>query len=61
MESLKTIKDNFYGTWLLGGDFNEVLSAEDKCGDRPVHNNRKKDLWETINHCDSIDMVFKGS
>lgn len=29
---LRAIPDNYNGSWLVGGDFNEVLKARDKQG-----------------------------
>ncbi|XP_059310607.1 uncharacterized protein LOC132061950 [Lycium ferocissimum] len=47
--------------WLVGGDFNVILSEEEKLGGLPVTLNECEDFAFCINSCDLFDMGFKGS
>lgn len=55
------IKDNFFGGWLIGGNFNKLLKSSKKKGGRSLNISRSSDMWEMINHCQLIDLSFKGS
>ncbi|KAF3627037.1 hypothetical protein FXO37_30068 [Capsicum annuum] len=59
--NLKSIKDNYFGKWLIGGDFNEVLYSADKKGGNPVNGSRTNDFLDVVNCCEFIDMGFRGS
>ncbi|KAK4716458.1 hypothetical protein R3W88_014796 [Solanum pinnatisectum] len=60
-QNLKTIKDNYNGKWLIGGDFNELMSNSDKSGGKSISTSRMNDLWDVVNYCELIDMGFKGN
>lgn len=45
--------------WLLG-DFNEVLSSEDKLGGRNINLNRALDFKECLDSCNLLDLGFLG-
>lgn len=46
--------------WLIGGDFNEVMIANEKLGEAPINNARVSRLWDCLNHCNMVDLVFRG-
>ena len=46
--------------WLLLGDFNEVLSSEDKFGGRSINLNRALDFKECLDTCSLLDLGFSG-
>ena len=46
--------------WVLAGDFNEPLSAEDKFGGRVVSVNRSLLFKECLDKCNMIDVGFSG-
>ena len=46
--------------WLLVGDFNEVLSSEDKFGGLPVRLGRSQLFNNCLNDCGMIDLGFHG-
>lgn len=43
-DNLKKVRDSYTGAWLLGGDFNELMSSSDKSGGRPVNRGRVNDF-----------------
>lgn len=45
----------------MGGDFNDVLIANDKLGGNPINRRRVAKLWNKINYCKLMDLGFKGS
>lgn len=47
--------------WLLGGDFNVVLSPEEKIGGLPVLEADHEDFDTCISSCDLVESPFKGS
>lgn len=47
--------------WLLVGDFNQVLSEEDKLGGRAVSWRKTKSLLDTLDACSLLDLGFSGS
>ena len=47
-------------SWLLLGDFNEVLSSEDKLGGRRVNLNRALDFKACLDSCNLLDLGFLG-
>ncbi|XP_070057638.1 uncharacterized protein [Nicotiana tomentosiformis] len=51
---------NYKGPWFVGGDFNDVLTSNEKLGGNRVNRNRAKYLWDCINKCNLIDLGFKG-
>ncbi|XP_059310068.1 uncharacterized protein LOC132061235 [Lycium ferocissimum] len=47
--------------WMVGGDFNVIISEEEKLGGFPVTLNECKDFAFCINSCELFDLGFKGS
>lgn len=41
--------------WLVGGDFNDILSQNEKIGGRLINTKSSKILWNSINGCNLID------
>ncbi|KAK4708924.1 hypothetical protein R3W88_029849 [Solanum pinnatisectum] len=54
-ENLHTIKNNYSGKWLIGGNFNELLHSLDKKGGNPLNTPCSKDFWDIINYYEFID------
>ena len=46
--------------WVIAGDFNETLTAEDKFGDRAVGVNSSLRFKEYLDNCNMIDIGFSG-
>ena len=46
--------------WLLLGDFNEILSSENKFGGRSINLNRALDFKECLDTCSLLDLGFSG-
>lgn len=57
--NIEGIYNNYKGPWLLGGDFNNIFSTNDKFGGRSINNRRSSRLWSSINHCNLFDLGFK--
>ena len=51
---------NFNLPWLVIGDFNEVMSQNEKWGGRPINNHRANLFKQTINNCNLLDLGFNG-
>lgn len=47
--------------WLLAGDFNEIISQEDKMGGRPFNESKAQPLINFLNRFDLFDLGFVGS
>ncbi|KAG5589342.1 hypothetical protein H5410_039856 [Solanum commersonii] len=47
--------------WLIGGDFNRVLSGEEKIGELPIMADDYEDFKTCIEVCDLSQVQFKGS
>ncbi|KAG5620988.1 hypothetical protein H5410_006206 [Solanum commersonii] len=47
--------------WLIGGDFNVIMSDEEKIGSLPVYPNEYEDFAFCVNSCDLEEVNFKGS
>ncbi|KAH0714753.1 hypothetical protein KY284_007658 [Solanum tuberosum] len=47
--------------WLIGGDFNVIISDEEKIGGMPVYPNEYEDFAFCVNSCDLVEVSFKGS
>nr|XP_009790175.1 PREDICTED: uncharacterized protein LOC104237683 [Nicotiana sylvestris]XP_016461404.1 PREDICTED: uncharacterized protein LOC107784743 [Nicotiana tabacum] len=60
LNNLETIARNHTLLWLLCGDFNEVTSASEKFGGRPINNTRANTFIQCLNNLDMIDLGFKG-
>lgn len=48
-------------SWLVEGDFNVIMSDEEKIGSFPVYPNKYEDFAFYINSCKLVDINFKGS
>ena len=46
--------------WLLAGDFNEVLTSEDKFGGLPINLRKSSMFTNYLNTCGMIDLGFHG-
>ena len=46
--------------WLMLGDFNEVLSGEEKFGGNPINLNRALEFKECLDNCNFLDLGFAG-
>ena len=46
--------------WLLLGDFNEVLTGEDKFGGKSINLNRALDFKDCLDTCNLLDLGFSG-
>lgn len=44
---------------VVGGDFNDVLTSEEKLGGKKISQKKTKILWDYINTCNLIDLGFK--
>ncbi|KAG5596276.1 hypothetical protein H5410_037508 [Solanum commersonii] len=47
--------------WLIGGDFNVILSEEEKIGGLPEYPNEYEEFAFCVNSCELVDVSFKGS
>lgn len=57
---LKTLGNLIAIPWLLVGDWNQVISQEDKLGGRPVTSSLTSSLWSVISDCGLVDVGFSG-
>lgn len=48
-------------SWLIGGDFNEILESRDKFGGLPINNNRADKFANFMHSCNLLDLGFQGS
>ncbi|XP_070027616.1 uncharacterized protein [Nicotiana sylvestris] len=48
-------------SWLIGGDFNEILEAKERFGGLPINNRRTDNFANFINTCKLVDLGFQGS
>lgn len=60
-DSLRFLSQSIKDPWLIAGDFNEILSQQDKRGSLPINISRNSEFWSCINHCNLLDLDFKGS
>ncbi|XP_060182816.1 uncharacterized protein LOC132612735 [Lycium barbarum] len=67
-EERQVLWDNMYqiasslkNPWLVGGDFNVILSEEEKLGGLPITLNECEDFAFCVNSCELFDMGYKGS
>lgn len=59
-EQLKRIAQNITGPWLIGGDFNAILYAQDRLSKVPV---KSTDIKEFVEYCHDIgvaELPWKG-
>ena len=47
--------------WLCLGDYNEILSSDEKQGRVPRSLRRMKEFWSALLHCRLIDLGFNGN
>ncbi|XP_075077023.1 uncharacterized protein LOC142163784 [Nicotiana tabacum] len=60
-KNLMCVYDNYTSPFILGGDFNEILHAEDKFGGLSINNSRANKLLDCINYCHLTDLGYKDS
>ncbi|XP_022741796.1 uncharacterized protein LOC111293263 [Durio zibethinus] len=60
-ENLKIVASKYDLPWLVVGDLNEVLTSEDKRGGAPVSSAKLRKVHSCLNHCNLIDLGFKGA
>lgn len=48
-------------SWIVGGDFNVILNAEEKLGGPPLSNTEASDFVHCINNCALIELATAGS
>ncbi|KAH0712504.1 hypothetical protein KY289_008463 [Solanum tuberosum] len=46
--------------WIVGGDFNVILSDEEMIGELPVISSEVEDFVFCVHSCDLMDINFKG-
>ncbi|XP_070017163.1 uncharacterized protein [Nicotiana sylvestris] len=59
--NIMCVYDHYTGPWLLGGDFNEILHANDKFGGLSINNSRSNKLLVCLNYSRLTDLGYKGS
>ena len=59
-ENLKTVAHLHNLPWLMLGDFNEILSGEDKFGGNRVNVNKGLEFKECLDDCDMLYLGFAG-
>lgn len=45
---------------VTGGDFNDVMVANQKMGGNPINRRRAAKVWNNINYCKLMDLGYKG-
>ncbi|WMV24325.1 hypothetical protein MTR67_017710 [Solanum verrucosum] len=60
-DSLYTINSNFSMPWMVGGDFNVILSEEEKIGGLAVFPQEYEAFAFCVNSCELDDISFTGS
>ncbi|XP_075658876.1 uncharacterized protein LOC142628717 [Castanea sativa] len=58
--NLSLVNATYNLPWIMLGDFNEVLSGEEKLGGRPVNAYRARLFQDCINKCGFMDIGFSG-
>ena len=59
-ENLKTVAHLHNLPWLMIGDFNEVLSDDDKFGGNHVNLNKALEFKDCLDECNMVDLGFVG-
>ncbi|XP_030941566.1 uncharacterized protein LOC115966475 [Quercus lobata] len=59
-DNLMKVAELYALPWIITGDFNELLRAEDKFGGRPVNLSRAIQFQECLNFCGMIDLGFSS-
>lgn len=57
---LRSLWGNSDSSWLIGGDFNEILSLEEKRDGRDRSNSDIRDFRIVVDDCGLLDWVLKG-
>lgn len=60
MEEHYNISNIYSVDWLIDGDFNELLKANEKLSGCPINNNRFSHLWKCLNYCNMVDLGVIG-
>lgn len=55
------IADTYNGPWIVGGDFNDILSSIEKFGGCPINNTRADLLLNYFNYCNLIELGYRCS
>lgn len=58
--SLKELKKGIIVPWMVIGDFNALLSAQDKVGRLSVTNYKQQDLKKLVHGCNLVDLQSIG-
>ena len=59
-ENLKLIATLHDLPWALMGDFNEVITEEEKAGGNPICQRRVRAILDCMNECQMMDLGFSG-
>ncbi|XP_070004098.1 uncharacterized protein LOC142163515 [Nicotiana tabacum] len=59
-QNIKNIYNTYKGAWLMGGDFNDVIMAQEKLGGKSVNQKQANNILENLNYCKLLDLDFKG-
>ncbi|KAK2417953.1 hypothetical protein QL285_040194 [Trifolium repens] len=59
-QKLKTISQNVNGGWMMAGDFNDIISQDEKKGGAPFSTRRCNNFQDNINACGLIDLGAVG-
>lgn len=46
--------------WFRAGDFNDILTQQDKWEGISINYSHSSRFWSCVNHCNLINLVFKG-
>ncbi|XP_075108967.1 uncharacterized protein LOC142180792 [Nicotiana tabacum] len=60
-QNIMHVYDHYKSHWLLGGDFNKILHANDKFGGLSINNSRANKLLDCLNYSRLTDLGYKGS
>ena len=58
--NLTTVANTYNLPWIIAGDFNEMLSSDDKLGGRPINLYRANIFKECLDACNMADLDFQG-
>ncbi|KAL0014673.1 hypothetical protein SO802_001742 [Lithocarpus litseifolius] len=59
-ENLYVVANIHNLSWIIAGDFNELMSNDDKFGGRPVNLSRALSFKECMDACNMADLEFQG-
>ncbi|PPD83915.1 hypothetical protein GOBAR_DD19153 [Gossypium barbadense] len=57
---LKSLSHNFSEAWVVLGDFNEILSNQEKCGGQYREEKQMDAFREVLDHCALTDLGYQG-